>query len=325
MTEREDTVLSYIEHMKGLPDSVLTVARTTKSKYLAYLLARAVARRLSVQPRFFAYEKKRSFADQVKGIIEEHNLFGGNQLFVLEGFSQAWVESLTPAKGHYVVAETDGGLLKVEAYTPRKKRDVLKAVMSQLDYWTCQAPTAATEEFDTLKHRHKVIWESRKVQLRRLLRLDWSSARDYEDFEALLNLAKLMGWRETRIGEELMSTHFGNVLTLTKRSKFDVLFSMMERFGETWLHNRLLSSLAELIHYRNLRMMGYDEERAAKEIGLEGSWWRRQDLEDSMNMLTGDDIHAMAHRVVSMDKLLTRQRGLGLQLLLLNSPIRVKK
>lgn len=331
----ENSALTYIEWMfyppkatPGVkppvrPANILTVERTTKSKYVFSLLVRAVTKKTNIRPRYFQWEKQKGFEDGVKGLIEEHSLFGTDHLYVLEGFSLSFVEKLAPPPGTYIVAETTGGDLKVEPYTSRKKRDILRVLLTLMGPWECEAPTAETDEFDGTKDQHRIKWESRKVQLSKLLKLDWTSIRDYEEFEAILNKAKLMNWREKQIGDELMSYDYGNLLTLIKRSDFKKVFDMMRRNGANWLYNRLVGNLGELIHYRSLRLMGYDEDRAAKELDV--GYRRKQELEEATKMLTGDDIKKMAQRIVDLDLLLLGQKELGLQLLLLNAPIRIKK
>lgn len=296
MAVEQTTVLEYIERMTGKPEQILTVERTSKSKYLFYLLIRAVGKRLRPSPRFFLYEKQKGYAEGVKGLIEEHSLFGNEHFYVLEGFSQAFVDGLNPPPGTYIVAETDGGTLKVENYNLKKRRDILKVLLLLMNM---------------------------DLSLRELIKLDWSFAREYEEYEPILTKAKLMRWDVDRIAEELKEFEQGNILTLIKRSDFKPVFDMMRRNGATWMHNRIIQHLGELIHYRSLRLMGFEEERAAKEIDV--GYRRRAELEDAMKMLTGDDIKKMVERVVNLDYLLMGQKELGLQLLLLNAPIRIKK
>jgi len=312
----EKTVLNYIEHMSGKVPQVITVERTTDSKYQFDLLVRAVRKRLRAKPTYIALEKQRGFMDRIKALLEEHNLFQSSehpdQLYALEGFAGNWVSKLSPPPRTYVVAEVDGGELKAESFGRAygKRRDILKVLSMLL-------------ETDRELSRGKYSPQTVDLSLRELVKLDWSNLSRFEEFEPYLRKAQIMGWSEERLGEELGSSDRGNLLTLIKRSDFKPVYDMLEKRGHLSIYSQLVQGLGELIHYRSLRLMGFDEIRTWKEMDLRD--WRGQDLEEASKMLTSEDLRLMAERIVGMDGLVQRLGTLGLQLLILNAPIRVKK
>jgi hypothetical protein len=303
--KEETTVLDYLEEAKGKPPPILTVERSAQSTYPFHLLVRHTTHRLGLKPQFIQHERQKNFEDQIRGAIEEHSLFnhyaghyGAKSLFVLEGFPPTFATSLNPPEGTYVVAETTGGWLKAEPFTQSKKRDILKILLQLLKL---------------------------DLSLRGLLKLDWSGLRAYEEFEPILRKARLMQWDEERIGEELKGSERGNLLAQLKRADHRPIAETIDRAGTTWTHNRLLQATADLIHYRSLRAMGFDEARSAKEVGAD-SWSKRaRDLEEAAKMYTAEDLQLMAERIVRMDRLVTTSKGLGLQLLILNAPVRVRR
>lgn len=304
MVDEEKDVLHYIEHLTKVPP-VITLKRTTRSKYQFHLLVRAVAKKLGLKPRFTDYEGQKAYQDTVKASIEEHNLFESRHLHVLEGFSLNFVSRLSPPPGSYIVAETDDGELETELYRIGRKRDILKVLMMILGMELRVEP-------------------SPELSLRALNNLDWSFAKDFEDYEPILLKGWVMKWTPDQIKEkELIELDQGNLLTLIKRSDFGPLFDMASKFGEKWVSNRITDQLAQLIYYRSLRQMMYDEKRAAEAVGV--GKWRAEEIEAASKMLTQQDVHQMAQRLVSLDFLTMTKPGIGLQLLVLNAPIRVKR
>lgn len=288
------SVLQFLELESGDPPHVTQVKRTTQSKFLFGLVVRHYRRRITPKPSFFTYT--RNEANTVKGTIEEHSVFDQDGAFyVLEGFSQEFVEGLHLPPKTYVVAETDGGL-EAELFAPRRKRAILKVLTRQLNI---------------------------HLTLRALVGMDWSSLRSYEDYEVLLRRAKLLEWTEERLAEHLKAVEYGDPLTLTKKSDFVTLFGMMDRLGPERLHRRTAESITEQIMLRAYRTMGYDEARLMKVLELE--FWRFQQLEETNRLLTADDLLLMAKRLMTLDPLFARNRSLGLSLYFLNAPIRLRK
>jgi len=82
--------------------------------------------------------------------------------------------------------------------------------------------------------------------------------------------------------------------------------------------------LSELIHYRALRVMGYDEMKCAKELGAEVGYRRAKELEEANQMLTSSDLGELTDRVLDLDSLVMRNPKLGLSIFVLNAPIRVR-
>ena len=283
----------------------MTVERTQKSSYQFYLLVRHYRKRAGATLQFFTYSK--GDLGSVRGVIEEHSLFGGKTMFVLEGFGSKFVDSLILPPDHLVLAETDGGLLKAIPYNYRGKRPILKVLYDQLN----------------LK---KVVDEKGKVKMtkRGLIRLDWTSVRSYEQYEPLLRRALILGWSDADVEESLFKSTQANLLTLIKRGQFKDLFAMAEKYGYGWTYNHVVELLGELIHYRALRVMGYEEAKCAKELGAEAGWRRAKELEEANQMFTQSDLGDLTERVLKLDYLVTRNPELGLSIFALNAPIRVR-
>lgn len=334
------SILTAIENLPARKDfpQVMTVERTEGSKYQFYLLARAARKKLGIKrPTYFTMEKtgSGSTAPRVKAFLEEHGLSAlkdlesPDQLFVLEGFTGSWVKSLSLPKGTYVVAETDGGLLEAEPYSRyyMKRRNILKVLLGLLEPWECTAPTAETEIHDTgkLSDRKLVKWERRKIQLSKLLNKEmaWSGLDSFEEFEPVLLKAKAMGWREKRIGKELSKFERGHTLMTLKRSDLPPLLDLLDRRGELITYSTLIRDLNDTAHFKQLRIMGIEEGRIQNEMDIPP--WRVEELADATKMLTFDELKTESDQVIGYDLVVTKLGPLGVQLLLLNSSLRVKK
>jgi len=255
--------------------------------------------------RFFSYAK--GDLGMVRGLIEEHSIFGGRDMYVLEGFGSKFVDSLgLPAKS-VVLAETDGGQLKTTQYNYAGKRAILKVLYKQLglNYYKTEDGRA-------------------KLTVRGLIKLDWTCLRGYELYEPLLRKAKILEWGNAEVEAELFKTGSANLLTLIKRGQFKNVFAMAEKYGYSWTFNHVVELLSELIHYRALRVMGYDEAKCARELGAEVGYRRAKELEEANQMLTSDDLGQLTDRVLELDSLATRNPKLGFSLFVLNAPIRVR-
>lgn len=301
----QETVPEFLERNPQPLPSLMTVERTKTSTYQFYLLVRHYRKRLDASIHFFTYAK--GDLGLVRGIIEEHSIFGGKDLFVLEGFGSKFVESLVLSDNVTVLAETDAGELKTVSYAYKSKRPILKVLYKQLglNY-----------------HKNK---EGRSILTQRgLIRLDWTSLRSHELWEPFLRKAKIMAWSDEDVEKELFKVTSGNLLTLMKRGQFKDLFAMAEKYGYAWTYNHVVELLSELIHYRALRVMGYDENKCAKELGAPERSRRARELEAANQMLTSSDLGDLTDRVLSFDTLALRNPKLGFSLFVLNSPIRVR-
>lgn len=292
---KKGTVLDWLETAPSSLPAVLTVDRMTESKYLFYLIVRYFRKVLQKSPRFVGYSRVTMSA--VKGQLEEHSVFGDPGLFVLEGFAEEFVQSLSLPKGVCVIAETDGGELKAPPYSYRLRRDIIKVLIQQL------------------RIRH--------LSLRPLIQLDWTSCRDYGDYEIVLRLARLMEWNEEQIDSYLVRSSSGPVFSLTKRGQFKDIFSMVDKYGASWMLSHIQEVLCQTAHLKALKLLGYDEERAGRD--LEVGIYRMRELEETARVLSREDLEQMAQRLVGLDKLMQLNKELGLSLYLLNSPIRISK
>lgn len=291
----EGSVFRFLEDdPKPLPKRV-TVERTQQSKYQFFLVSRHYRKRLSYRTRCLSYTKAE--APMVKAAIEEHSLFETGSLYVLEGFSLKFVESLILPKDTYVLAETDGGLLRAERCRMEAPRDLLRVLIDQLGIKT--------------------------LKLGRLLKQDWTGLRGPEEFEPILRRAAIMGWDEEETGRFLKGVEFRGLLTKLKRSDLKGVFELISIRGATWTKNHLFVCLAQLLHYRVLIEMGYDGFRAAKDLGI--GYYRREDLEQAIKMIPPEEIVSLCRRAVELDFLMMRNEELGLSLFFLNNPIRVRR
>ena len=293
MKDERETVFEFLERVGPRTPEVVTVTRTTKSKYQFYLVVRHYRKRVRGRPTFFTYSK--GDVNAVKGTIEEHRLLDERMLYVLEGFSQRFVDGLALPPETFVVAETDGGQLRVEQYHYRQKRNILRILLNQLNVG---------------------------LSLRELMKMDWSIMRDFEGFEPLLRTAKIMEWTESDLGRRLSRMETGNVLTLTKRGRVKELLGMTKKYGAGWMLRHTTEVLTEALHFRALMLMGYEPEKCARELGI--GWRRRKELEEVTKMLTLEELGVLADRLLKMDALIERSRTLGMDLFYLNNPVKVR-
>lgn len=294
MNERNE-IFYFLEHNMSNPPNLITAERTQTSKYQFYLLVRAYHRKLRMRPQFFQYD--RNTVNNIKGLIEEHSVFGEKSLYVLEGFNSKFVESLEPPKDNYIVAATDGGQLKAVAFRYKYRRDALKVLKVQLN----------------LNH----------LSLRALLKLDWSVVRSFEEMEGILLKGKVMDWDEEKIGEQLEKMEMGQILLAMKRPYLPELYNTVRKYGRTWTYKHMVTLLGQLIHYKALRSMGYEDYRCEKEMEI--SYYRRKELEESSKTLTSEDIKLLCERMINLDWIITTKSEIGTDLYFLNSPIRVRK
>ena len=301
----QETVPEFLENNpKPLPRR-MTVERTKYSSYQFYLIVRHYRVEVDVNVRFFTYNK--TDVSMVRSSIEEHSLFVGKDMYVLEGFNSGFVNSLSLPQDAYVLAEVDNGQLKAIPYNYKGKRPILKVLYKQLGLDQC---------------RH----DDGKVKLtkRGLIKQDWTSLRSYELYEPFLRRARILGWTDKDVERELFKAGQGNLLTLIKRGQFKELFEMAEKYGYSWTYNMIVELIGELIHYRALKVMGYEDAKCARELGAEVGYRRAKELEDAHQMLTQDDLMELVDRVLDMEDLVARNPELGLALFALNSPIRVR-
>lgn len=289
----ERTVLDFLEEGTTLP-TLLTVERSLSSKYQFYLVVRHYQKKLGLRPQFFLFSKIEMSG--VKGLVEEHSLFSSKALYILEGFSNSFVTNLSLPEGCYAVAETDGGELKALAYNFKMRRDILRVLLAQL---------------------------SLKYSLRNLLKYDWAVCRDFSDFEILLRRAGILEWPEERIGLELGELNSVNVLGALKRGAYKDLLLLKRRYGANWLYNHLVEMISFLANYKALKLMGYDDDQVARELEL--GWARRKEMEEAHVMVTREDLIRLAQRVLKLDSLIQGNRDLGLEILLLNAGLSVRR
>jgi len=292
MSTPKKTVLEFCEETKILPPLV-TVTRTTTSKYLFYLLVRHYRQKLKKRPEFLVYTKDKSHG--IKSQVEEHSVLDeGQSLYVLEGFPKTFVNSLQPPTGTYILAETDDGEIEAPPYSFKMKRDILKILLLHLEV---------------------------KLSLRGLLKLDWSKCRDYADYEVLLRRAKLLNWTEEDLEMRIQEREEEreSILLLLKRNQKSKLLDLLQRYGPTWMLNQLTEGVVRTAHYKALKLMGYEPDRVARE--MEVGWYQAKELEEAASSLTKEDLSILASRLIKLDRMAHRNRAMAVELLLLNTSI----
>lgn len=301
------TVPEFIEESKGSLPPLMTVERSTQSKYMFLSLVRHFRKRVKPAPVFLTYTK----ADQenIKATIEEHSaILAPANFYVLEGFSLRFVEGLRTPPDTYILAETDNGELKVPPYSYKQTRDLLRMLYSQLNMASSKTDAGTP-----------------CLQLRDLVQQDWSQFRSYEEFEPLLRKAKILHWTAADLEKSLAVSKSGNLLTLIKRGQdFDTAV-LAEKYGVRWAIKHLMESTADLTHYRALRLMGYDESKCGKEMGQETSYKKLKEMEEANQMLTAQDLETLTSRILDLDRLSLSRPDLAYVLLTMNSGISVRR
>lgn len=296
--------LELFKTKKPPKDNVITIQRnTTTSKYQFYMLARAYSMKIGVRPQFYTYERNKSFADQIKGVIEEHSVFNTfeQRLFVLEGFYNRWVLDLLPAPNTFIVAETDNGDYAAVPFSYKEAKNFLRILM------------------DLNRMRRS------DFTLRGIISKDWGSKQSFEEIETLLNKAHLMKWTEEDLEAELTSSDWNNALTVLKRGTAAEINDFIHKFNPTWFLRRVTKNLSDLIYYRSLIQMGYEHDAVVKTLDLHPRSLRARELEDVNKMYTNEDVTLIAERLLEMNNLTQRYPELGVELLSFNSPTRLRK
>lgn len=286
-------VFEFLETVKELP-LVVTVERTSFSKYCFFLVVRHYRKKLRRTPQFVMAVKGE--LPKVKASMEEHSLWGDRPLFVLEGFPKDFVDRLNLPDGTYVVAETNLGELKATRWRYKDRRDTLKILTAQLGG----------------------TWS-----LRELIKLDWSGIKDFDEVERLLRKGRIMEWTEPELGAELETVRWGNILERLKRSQFQEIFQMMGKYGPSWTAGHIIATVGDLVTFKALENMGLPHQDIVKQMDLGPG--QRVNLQEAAASHTMDDLRKLAQRLVDLHWLMTRSPRLGLELFLLNAPTRVRK
>lgn len=292
MDERK-TVMEFIDEARDLPQK-LTVESSASSQYLFHLLIRFYCKKLGFYPTFCPYSKQTESG--IRSVIEEHLIMEDGRLYVLSGCDISFVNKLKPPKGTYVLAEATGGELKTERYRYFERKDILRALLTVLGM---------------------------KMSLRALLAGDWSAMLDYGDFEAVLRKAKAAGWTEEETVESLESGQRVPFLTGIKRGRFEDILRLVDLRGETFVFNAIQEAIVFVLRYKFLKLMGHDDDRILKELDL--GRYRLRELVEEAAALTISELENLVKEVVSGDRLFTRNKSLGLDLVLLNSSVRLTR
>ena len=290
--------MNVFEYMEGTPKPlvkpVVTVRRTTTSKYLFYILARHYASLFRKKPNFVVYSK--SEASMVKGLMEEIPLFGTQDLFVLEGFPYSFVADLTLPKGVHVVAEVEDGELDAPQYSYRFRRDILRTLLLQLNL---------------------------RIPLRDLVSLDWGSIRDYPEIEVLLRKAQAGAWGLSKIEEALKDTTTGNILLMLKKGDSVDLLKLKSKYAESWLPRHLVKLVPQLATYRALVAMGQPGKSIAESLDIYN--FKLRELEEAAKAVTMDDLSVLGQRLLMLDRVAMKSPRLASDLLVLRSGISIKR
>jgi len=290
-----DTVLDYIETTSRVNlKQKITVKRTQTSKYLFYLLVRQYRIETRKKPHFIAYQKTEASA--VKGLLEEISLFGNDEMFVLEGFPLAFIETLHLPPGVYVLAEVDDGELDTPAYSYRQRRGILKVLLTQLGL---------------------------KVSLRDLLSLDWGSVRDYSEVEVILRKATAAGWGLEGIQKSLQEDSTGNILLMLKKGNLPELLRLKSKYSDNWFNRNASKIIPQLATYRALVTMGQSPTNIAETLGI--STYKLRELEEASKAVTMNDLKVLGERVLALDRMSMKWPGPASDLLIMKSGISLKR
>lgn len=231
-----------------------------------------------------------------KAMIEEVSVFGTQELYVLEGFPMSFVDNLAMPKGVCCVAETDEGELEAPAYSYRERRGILWVLIKQMRL---------------------------SFSLRLLLALDWSVVRDYPEIERWLRKAAAAGWAEQELGEKIKKEEIGNVLEMLKRGLVRECFEMRRRYGDAWFLKHCYRSIPQLAQLRALKALGQSDGQISEEMNL--SLYRVRELDEVAKMIPTSDLRIVGELLIEKDKMFQRHREKALDLLILRSPIRLRR
>lgn len=289
------SVLEYIEDTPRVSlKQIVTVKRTQNSKFLLYVLVRHYRIETRKKPTFISYSK--SEVNSVKGLLEEITLFGGQDLYVLEGFPLSFVTDLNLPKDVFVVAEVDDGELEAPIYSYKQRRGAIKVTLQHLGL---------------------------KLPLRDLLSLDWGSARDYADIEVVLRKALAAGWGVDGVGKLLQGSQLGNILLLLKKGNLVELLNIKSKYSDGWLTRHVTKLVPQLATYRSLVAMGQSPSAIAESLGV--SSYRMREFEEAAKAVNMADLKTLAERVIQLDRLSVRHSSLATDLLILKSGIALKR
>lgn len=277
------TVFEFMETVRDLPQ-VATIDRTNNSRYPFWLLVRHYRQLTGKKPKCFVFSKNE--ANGLKGAMEEYSLLG-QDFYVLEGYREDFIRRINLPKGVYCVAETDDGTLSIPPYTQKTKKDILKTLIRQLDL---------------------------NMGIRDLSSLDWTTCRDYPDFEIILRRAKILKWSEENIEEELNRLSYGHVLVDMKKANYKSVVSLVDRYGPLWMWSYLTGLVVDLIQLKSLKLMGYEDERITREMDL--SRGRSTELFESHKTLTREEIISLGAKLFKYDLLFQRDKNLAMNLVL---------
>lgn len=288
-------VLDYIEDTpRALLKSVVTVKRAQTSKSLFYLLVRHYRIETRKTPTFLPYVK--SEMSSVRGMLEEISIFGGGELFVLEGFPASFVSDLILPKGVIVLAEVEDGELEAPPYSYKFRRQAVKIMAKHLGLM---------------------------MSLRDLLSLDWGAIRDYSDIEVFLRKSVAAGWSLADMEKELSANQTGNILLLLKKGGLAEVLKVKEKYGDGWLSRHLTKLVPQLATYRSLVNMGQNEQACAEVLGV--SNYRMKEFEEAAKAVTMADLKILAERLITLDRISLRHQRLGDDLIALRSGISLKR
>lgn len=287
-------VLEFVEELRAPLQQKVTVRRATSSKWLFLTVVRAYQHKLHAKPSFVTYVKQKE--QELESFLEEASLWKKVSLLVVEGAPKGMVDRIKLPSLTYLVAETDEGELELDDWGRGSKRDVLRVLLDQLGI---------------------------QLRLRDLIKLDWSSCRSFEEAECFLRKAQILGWNEEEIGKHLDQTTDENVLSLWKRGRMAELFSLKERLTPAGMVGLITKLTIQTAQCKALKLLGYDDVQLQKEMGV--SWWKTKQLLEAESMLGDAEVKRIADRLVKLDKLLSWNPGVGLDLLLLNSGVSVRR
>ncbi len=256
----------------------------TDDVYLLHLLTRYLAKLSDRGIRFVEWKKDTAAALQAS--LEGVSLLGPRSLQVVLGAPKGWIEEVEPTWGTHVISQEPGGSLFGEPYTYRDRSLILRALIKILDLdWT----------------------------IPELLRVDWSTAKAWTDFEALLAKGKLLDWKFPDLRRAAASRASADIFALVRGREWDSIHQLVERYGWVWLEHHLEDFTVDVARFH----LAIDSGRKPSAVSLEGrSPWEMEMIRDAAEETTMEQLVSFGQRIVDLAPVVARRREIGLTLIL---------
>jgi hypothetical protein len=266
---------------RGIPRKV---AVEPGDAYLLHLLARYFSKLAGRPIRFVEWTA--SGDPGIRAGLEGASLLGPRDLRVVSGAPEGWSSDLEPAWGTHVVVEEPGGVLFPEPYAYQDRKLVLRALTKLLDLpWT----------------------------IPELVRVDWSTARAWTDFEGLLATGKLLDWGFAELRRAGASRVSADIFSLGRAGEWDSVQQLAERYGWTWLERHLEQFTTDVVRFHLAVRRG----RKPNNVQLENrSRWEMEMVREAAEEMDLEQLASFARRIVKLAPVVERRCEDGIFLVL---------